>query len=169
VECFNLEALEGHFLTPKWFLWTLKGFECRVKINGTENAACKPNPGAEPGVVLSNRLLGELTKHSTGEGVVLIKSTVEEVVAGVKQPVFGRIKSSVECPIGSNIPIIGPQFGARDVGGNKSLEEEKVTHVGAQGPLTEIWALSKTEEHKASTTGEVEMELASKEIWNGLL
>jgi len=169
-KCSKLEALESHLIWRKLLLWKLKGIKCVTEIGETVNAACEPNNnGTEPGVILTNKLLGELTKHSTGEGVILVKSTVEEVVGGVKQPVFGRIKMSAECPIGSNVPIIGTQFSLKDVGGNKGLEEEKVTHTDIEGPLTEIWALSKTEEHKASISGEIELELESGEVWNGLL
>ena len=149
--------------------------ECTTKINGMTNAACKPNNnGTEPGIIVSNEGKGRLTKHSTGEGVALFESIVEEVVSGVKQPVLARIKSSIECPIGSNIAIIGPRVSLVDVNGMEGiffegLLNEKRVHEIKEGPLTEIWALSKTEEHKAQLLGEMALELSSGETWSGLL
>jgi hypothetical protein len=153
--------------------------KCTTIINGTVNPACEPVTEGTAGRILSNEGEGQLTLHSTGDGVTVIKSILEEVVAGVKQPVFGRIKSSVECPIGSNIPIIGPKLSVqesittaeKEAGKtpNSSLEEEKATHnIVEFAPLTEIWALSKTEEHKASVLGEAAVKITAGGNWNGL-
>lgn len=148
--------------------------ECITKINGTTNAACEPNDGAlNPGVILTNQLLGLLILHElvdhTRDGLVLFVSDVKEVVGGVAgTPVFARIKMGAACPIGTNIPIIGGEFFAKDVGGNASLEEEKLTHEFEEGPLTELWALSKTAEHKAILLGKMKVWLVADEKWSGL-
>jgi len=152
--------------------------ECQTKINGKVNSSCEPNDsGTNPGVLLTNLLKGLLILHILlnekkevigKDGVVMIESNVRETISGVPNtPVFARIKMSAECPIGSNIPIIG-QFGLKDVGGEVGLEEEKLTHELEEGLLTEFWALSKTFEHKISLLGKKKVSLVSDENWSGL-
>jgi len=143
--------------------------ECLTKINGVTNAACLPtNNGTEPKVIATNEGTAQLALHSTKEGVTKIKSNVEETVGGLKQPVYARIKMSTECPIGSNIPVIGPTLAVKDVGGNAGLETEAVSHeIEEFQPLTEIWALSRTEEHKAKVLGKAKIETITSELWSG--
>lgn len=143
--------------------------ECKTFINEKESPACEPkNGGTEKGVILTNGLKGELTEYKKEEGIVLVKSTVEEEIAKVKQPVFTRIKMSEECSLGENIPIIGSAIGLVDTGGLASLIHEATIHKFKEGPLTELWAVSKTEEHKATIDGEAEASLASSEEWSGM-
>jgi len=144
--------------------------ECITKINGTTNTGCEPNNnGTEPGVIVPNERKGRLLLGGGGQGVVLIESLVRETVGGVPNtPVFARVKMSVSCPIGSNIPIIGGQIYARDVGGNIGLEEEKLTHEFEEGPSTELWALSKTAEHVISLLRTMKVSLVSDKNWSGL-
>ncbi len=149
---------------------------CITLINGTQNNSCQPNNnGSEPGVIVGNAAKGKLTEHSSGEGILVYESTVEEVIGGVKQPVFSRIKMSEMCPIGEDVPIIGPKVGIQDQDGMgattffNGLLHEEGGHEINEGALTEIWALSKTAEHKAKLLGEMIVELVSGETWSGLL
>jgi len=162
----------------------VKFTECTTAINGTTQKACEPVNGAEKGVIISNPGKGGLTIHSTGEGVTIIESTVKETIEKKEVPVFGHVKMGEECSIGEDVPIIGPKLGIVDVAGMGApqtkeqeekegvklglLHEEKV-HKIKEGPLTEIWAISETAEHKAEVIGEAEVELASGFNWSGLL
>ncbi len=149
---------------------------CTTAINGATQKVCLPNnESIEPGVILTNKLKGQLKEHSTGEGVVVVESTVKEKVEGKEVPVFGHVKMSAECTIGEDVPIIGPKLALVDAqgmgttGGTEGLLHEQATHKVKEGPLTEIWAISETAEHKATIGGEASLELLAGEPWNGLL
>lgn len=140
---------------------TVRFTECKTFINGKESLPCEPkNGGTEKGVIVTNKLKGELTYYNYEEGVTLVKPTTGET--------FAQIKMSEECSIGETVPIIGTGIGLVDTGGLSSLLEEKSTHTFKAGPLTELWAVSKTEEHKVTLDGEAEASLTSSEAWNGL-
>ncbi len=155
---------------------SLRFTECTTAINGTTQKACEPNNGTEKGVIVSNKGKGRLTEHSTGEGVTILESTVKEKIEGKEVPVFGHVKMSEECSIGEDVPIIGPKIGVVDSSGmgepapgsKEGLLHEQANHKIKEGPLTEIWAISETAEHKATLTGEAKLELASGETWSGL-
>jgi len=100
--------------------------------------------------------------------MVLFLSDVDEIIGGVNTHVYARIRMGPECPIGSNVPIIGGEFFAQDVGGNMGLELEALAHEFTVGPLTELWALSKTVEHKAILLEKLKVDLVSDEFWSGL-
>jgi len=151
--------------------------ECITKVNGTTNSACEPNNnGTEPGVILTNPFHGLLALHTLANGsrdhILLLTSLVEETVGGVKQPVFGRVKMSAECPIGSNVPVIGPCFNVIDntngVTDGSEVLLDLLYHLFVPGPLnTELWVLSKTAEHVATILGTARINLTSDELWSG--
>ncbi len=142
--------------------------ECITAINGTTQKSCEPNNnGTEKGVVVSNQGKGRLTEHSTGEGVVIFESTTKEKIEGKEVPVFGHIKMGEECSIGEDVPIIGSKFGAVDSGGMAGLLTEAATHVFQEGPLTEMWAISETVEHKATVGGKWKIKWTSGINWSG--
>jgi len=149
--------------------------ECITKINGVENKACEPNDGGvNPGVILTNPFDGLIVLHTTASGekqdIVEILSLVEEIVAGVKQEVLARIKMSAVCPIGTNIPIIGKLTiidVTNGVTNGSEILKEQLTHLIQTGPLTELWALSKTAEHVATILGKGKVNLVSDKNWSG--
>jgi hypothetical protein len=150
---------------------------CITKINGVTNKACEPNDsGTNPGVILTNPLDGLIVLHELAGGakddIVLLESLIKETVGGVAgEPVFARIKMSAECPIGTNVPVIGPHATLIDVtngitNGSEILKEQ-LTHLFEVGPLTELWTLSLTEEHKATILGKSKVNLVSDQNWSG--
>ncbi len=141
--------------------------ECTTAVNGTTQSVCEPINGAEKGVIVSNKGKGRLTSHSTGEGVTIIESTVKEKIEGKEVSVFGHVKMSEECSIGEDVPIIGSKLGIVDSGGMTGLLTEAAVHKIKEGPLTEIWAISETAEHKATVLGEAAVELAAGGNWSG--
>jgi len=173
-ECANGELVEARLeaagaISTAGTPASVRFTSCITKINGITNPACLPkNNGTEEGVIATNQGTGQLALHSTKEGVTKIKSNVEETVGGLKQPVYARIKMSAECPIGSNIPVIGPSLAVKDVLGNAGLEKEEKAHeIQEFEPLTEIWTLSRTEEHKAKVLGKAKITVVSGNAWSG--
>jgi hypothetical protein len=154
----------------------IKFSECITKISGVTNPACLPNDGTNPGVILTNQFDGLLALHELAGGakddITLFESLIKETVGGVANtPVFARFKMSAECPIGSNIPIIGPQITLIDVTNGvtngSELLKELLTHLVEVGPLTEVWVLSKTEEHKATILEKAKVNLVTDQLWSG--
>jgi len=149
---------------------------CITKVNGVTNKACEPNDsGTNPGVILTNPIDGLIVLHELADktlaDIVLLESLVKETVGGVTEQVFARMKMGSECPIGTNIPIIGPHITLIDitngVADGKEILKELLTHLVEVGPLTEIWALSLTEEHKATILGKAKINLVSDQNWSG--
>jgi hypothetical protein len=150
---------------------------CTTKVGGVTTPGCEPkNKGTEAGVILTNEVKGELREHSSGEWLLPVESLVKEKVAEEIQPVFAHIEAAGECAIGTNIPIIGPRLSLVDTkgmgewsGSKEGVLHEQKVHKVKEGPLTELWALSKTEEHKATVVGEASAELTSGEVWAGAM
>jgi hypothetical protein len=143
--------------------------ECKTFIGGKEAKTCEPaNNGTEKGVIATNGLKGELTEYEDEEGLIVLKSTVEEEIEKVKQPVFAQIKMSEECAIGSKVPVFGSRIDLVDSGGLVSLIHQATSHRFKESPMTELWVVKKSEEHKATIDGEVEESLTSSEEWAGL-
>jgi hypothetical protein len=143
--------------------------ECKTFIGGKESKPCEPtNNGTEKGVIATNGLKGELTEHEDKEGLIVVKSTVEEEIEKVKQPVFAQIKMSEECAIGAKVPVLGARIDLVDSGGLVSLMNQKTSHKFEESPLTELWVVKKSEEHKVTIDGEAEASLTSSEEWAAL-
>jgi len=148
---------------------------CVTKVNEVVNDFCLPlGPSGETGVILSNPHDGLIVLHEPKAGekqdITEMNSLVEEIVGGMKQPVFARIKMSTSCPIGSNIPIIGKLTIIDVTGGitnGSEVLKEQATHLIEQGPLTELWALSKTAEHVVNILGKAKVKLVSGAAWSG--
>ena len=129
---------------------------CTVAINGKISTACEPHVGVEKGVILSKELKGLLVL-SSGSGIIRLEPT--------SGTTFANIETSEECAIGEKIPLIG-SITLKDA----ALTTESVTHLFSPGP-SELWAISKTEEHVVATTGSEILELsgAHKGLkWSGL-
>jgi hypothetical protein len=121
---------------------------CMTKINGTVSAACVPVSGGEKGVAVSTALKGELILNK-GEAIILF-----EPVSG---STFLVLEFGKECSLGGTCPIIGKQT-VKDANGQ--MTTELVTHTVEQGPISELWVVSKTAEHTATVTGRAMLVLA---------
>jgi hypothetical protein len=132
---------------------------CITKLNGVVSAACVPNNnGTEKGVAVSTALKGLLILNK-GEGIILF-----EPVSGTT---FLNLEFSEECSIGEVCPIIGNQS-VKDRNGQ--LGVELVTHSVEQGPISELWVVSKTAEHVATVTGSAVLKLGGSHAglkWSG--
>jgi hypothetical protein len=134
---------------------------CETLLNGTPNANCVPKSlSAGTGTIVTRALKTQLVTH---EGSSLI-----HVVAVEAGDPFTTVEMGASCAIGTKVPVIGA-FYAKD--SNGKLEVDEVSHALEAGPLTELWSISKTTEHKATAEGSVDLSLAGEGIgalWSGL-
>jgi hypothetical protein len=133
---------------------------CQTFLNGTLAPECEPKPsGGTAGTIVSNALKSQLVTHE-GSGLLKLQAVSGETLATITLP--------VGCPLGTSVPIIGSLY-AKDVSGK--LEVEEASHVLETGPLTELWSISKTTEHKTTGGGSVKVALAGEALgalWSGL-
>jgi|GEM_PF-1882202 len=136
----------------------LKFSGCVTKINGSVSGACEPTGGGTPGVFISTTLKGQLVEHE-GAGLVRFEAATGETLA--------TMETTALCSIGEEVPILG-KFTLKD----SALATESETHLFTAGPLTELWVISKTEEHKVTASGSIIAKLAGTHaglLWSGTL
>jgi hypothetical protein len=112
---------------------------CTTKLNGIKQLSCEPRVGAENGVIVSNELKTSLALSENRWIVQVVPKTGETL---------GTITTSEECLAGKEIAVLG-KFTLKDL----ELEKEEEGHLFVEGPSTELWLISKTEEHKATVSG----------------
>lgn len=113
---------------------------CLTKLNEKSNSQCEPsNEGKEPGAILAKPSKGLLVLNES-KGILRIEPKEGETLA--------TIETSEECAIGQKIAMIGTLTLKDSV-----LGTESETHLFIEGPATELWAISKTAEHKATVDG----------------
>jgi len=156
------------------------------KNEGTEKQEVEVLPACEPkttegGEVKKGVILTKLLKD-----LIILHTTEAEKKEGKTNPegydrlepeegtTFVTIESSAECSFGSKIPVIGKfvfkdcSLRVKDKEGKETGacipqgREERVTHLVEEGPLTELWVISKTEEHKSTIDGSANVFLTGK-------
>lgn len=120
---------------------------CTTKLNGIKQLACEPRVGTEKGVIASNELKASLVL-SESRWVVQVEPKAGEEL--------GTIITSEECLAGEKISVLG-KFTMKDL----ELEKEEVAHLFVEGPSTELWLVSKTEEHKVTFSGSATFSLTT--------
>ena len=132
---------------------TVKFTGCTTKLNGTTTAACEPtNAGTEKGVIVTKGLHGLVRLHLLSKEPLVDDDIIE--VLPDEGETFATIEMGKECSIGTKVPVIGPKFSFKDC--KNEFLVHKVEHLLEEfGPLTELWAISKTAEHKATIDGSV--------------
>lgn len=132
---------------------------CNMKLNGIVTSSCEPNnEGKEPGVIRTKELEGVIAEHSTGEDFISIKPAEGSTLA--------VIEMSKLCAIGTKVPIIVTSLSLIDSSGKINTEEK--SHTFREGPLTELWFISKTSEHVVKVDGEIKITLFSGLSWSVL-
>jgi len=63
---------------------------------------------------------------------------------------FMTLETGEECAIGEKIPILGKLY-IKDC--ENRFEKHQVIHLIEEGPLSEMWVISKTAEHKVKLDG----------------
>lgn len=125
---------------------------CTTKLNGVANANCVPHTtGRGAGVVATEPATGLIKLHPlTVEGKEVKDETVLILPVNAEMR-FATLLMSEACPIGEKVPIFG-EFSIKDCEG-KFLEHLVKHLIEEFAPLTELWAISNTAEHKATIDG----------------
>jgi hypothetical protein len=127
---------------------------CKIKITGVESKPCEPHVGANAGLIETVTLEGLIRLHLLGGGVrdetVLFK---RDPIQGPKLETMATINTGEECALGEAIPI-GGKFSVKD--GENAFLTHKLFHLAeAFAPLTYLWVISDTPEHRATLDGSV--------------
>jgi hypothetical protein len=146
---------------------------CVELVGGVLQPACEPHTGTQKGVIVT-KLLKDL--------IVLVAGGVAGEGYDRLEPeegsTFTTVESSEECSVGEKVPVIG-KFIFQDCGATSENpaactthegKVEKVKHFTREGPGTELWVISKTEEHKATIDGGAEVFLTGSHVglkWSG--
>jgi hypothetical protein len=132
---------------------------CKTKLNGVVSESCEPtNAGTEKGVILTKAGHALLVLHELSPTV---KDELVEVLPDEVGGPFATIEMGKLCSIGTKVPVIGKLY-LKDCE-NAFLKHQEI-HLVEEGPLTELFVISKTEEHKASLLGSA----LARVFWNGL-
>jgi hypothetical protein len=116
---------------------------CIPKLNGTTSAPCEPtNAGTEKGVISTKALHAAFVLNAAKEELIQFIPDEGETI--------WTTEMGNECSLGTKIPVIGKVF-LKDCQGAFLTHLPK--HLVEEGPGTELWTISKTEEHKAKLLG----------------
>jgi hypothetical protein len=120
---------------------------CTTDLNGTPNALCIPtDPVGGAGTIITNLLHALLKLHEGNDIVKVLPDSGETFATPKTGPATGN-----ECPIGTFTSVIGSLA-------LKDCENLALTHLVEHllevfTPLTELWTISKTTEHKTTLLG----------------
>ena len=148
-ECPTLTAVNANIATGGKIAEgaKVKFSGCSTKLNGTTSAACEPNAGGtEAGVINTNAGHAVFVLHELEGGV---KDELTQIAPDTGET-FATIEMGEECSIGEKVPVIGKGY-LKDCENAFLVHKEK--HLVEQGPLTELWVISKTAEHVANILG----------------
>ncbi len=130
----------------------LKFTGCRLLLNGVESKPCLPHTkGAPAGTLETNALKGELLLHKLeNEKKEVIGTDPLILLEPSEGTFFMTLETGEECAIGEKIPILGKLY-IKDC--ENGFEKHQVIHLIEEGPLSEMWVISKTAEHKVKLDG----------------
>ena len=156
-ECPTIEAVEARLGAAGTIAeGKIKYSGCVTKLNGVESKPCEPvNAGTEKGVIVTKPGHAVFVLHE-----FITKDELTKVLPDIGNT-LAVIEMSKECSIGAKVPVIGELF-LKDCE-NKFLEHLE-RHLVEEGPLTRLFVISETEEHKASLLGSA----WAKVLFNGL-
>ena len=122
---------------------------CTTDLNGSPASECTPeDPTAGVGKISTQRLHALLVLHELTGGV---KDDLIELIPDTGLgTTYVTMHLPAACPIGTSVPVIGKLF-LKDCE-NKALEH-LVKHLVEEGPLSELFTISKTAEHAAKLLG----------------
>lgn len=122
---------------------------CTTDLNGSPAPECTPvDPIAGKGKISTKPGHALLVLHELAGGV---KDDLTEIIPDTGLgTTFATIVLPATCPIGTSVPVIG-KFFLKDCE-NKALDH-LVKHLVEEGPLSELFTISKTAEHAAKLLG----------------
>ena len=139
---------------------------CTADLNGEPAAECTPeDPTAGKGKISSQPSHALIVLHELTGG---IKDDLIELIPDTGLgTTFATIHLPAACPIGTSVPILGKAF-------LKDCENLALTHVVKhlveEGPLGELFTISKTAEHAAKLLGSAWAFLTGEHLglqWSG--
>jgi hypothetical protein len=122
---------------------------CTTDLNGSPAAECTPSdPTAGIGKISTQPFHALLVLHELTGGV---KDDLIEIIpdTGLNTTV-GTIHLPAACPIGTSVPILGKLF-LKDC--ENLLLTHLVKHLVEEGPLSELFTITRTAEHAAKLLG----------------
>jgi hypothetical protein len=125
---------------------------CTTDLNGTTSKPCEPkNEGKEAGVIKTKSLHALLILHQLAGGAVDdLAWILPDNVSGVPSETVATVEMGPECAIGTKVNVIG-KLTVKDC--ENLFLTHLVKHLWEVGPLTELWAGSKTAEHVVTILG----------------
>jgi hypothetical protein len=114
--------------------------ECVTNLNGVKSETCKPKEGK----FTTNLIKAQMLLHSFNKILIAEGETEAGGAANI-----GSIESTASCALGIKVPV-GGKFALEP--SNPTTHEVKHLITGFT-PLTAMWILSNTAEHKASFSG----------------
>ncbi len=157
-ECENLEATNAKLLangsigekegTVKNSRIKFTG--CITLLNGAKSAPCEPKFEGTTGVILTKPGHGLIVLHKLADGT---KDELVQVLPDEGE-ILATFESGAECAIGAKVNILGKLFLQDCVEKGKGLLKHVLKHLFEVSTiLTELFVISKTEEHKATILG----------------
>lgn len=163
-ECKDLGAIEGALKSNGVTLGKVFFRNCVTFLNGALSTACKP----QLGVIITNLIKAQMLLHKLANGTkdkILIAEG--ENSSGGSISTLASIESTPACALGIKVPV-GGRFAIEP--SNPTTHEVK--HLLKEfSPLTHLWILSDTAEHKANLLGSGWAFLSENHIglqWAGL-
>ena len=116
---------------------------CTTDLNGSASPECTPKDAVGGEGTIVTKLLHALLKLHAGNDIIKVLPDSGETFVTIELPGL--------CPIGTKVTVIGSLA-------LKDCENLALTHLVEHllevfTPLTELWVISKTEEHKATLLG----------------
>jgi hypothetical protein len=174
---------------------TVEFTKVTTDLNEKASPPCTPlgtaGNDATLGTIISKEGKGELVLHEfkNAEGVTVKEGVTQIKPKSVTSNVFATLFFGEECSLPAEVPVItklgaelekeegGKKVKFFDIGKGLVLKEpkgklgtEELTHEITENSLTELWAISETEEHKATIDGTGVVNLIgahSGKIWKG--
>jgi hypothetical protein len=154
-ECKKFKAIGGKLKANGVALGKLEFSECVTFLNGVKSEACKPKEGkVTTNLIKAQMLLHKLPENAKKEIIIdkILIAEGETEAGGAAN--FAVIESTATCALGIKVPVGGKfaiQGGAES---NKEASEHLEKHLIREFlPLTALWILSNTAEHKSEILG----------------
>jgi len=148
--CTSFTINESKLITGGEILFRLTFHGCIVKVGGVTQAACEPNAeGIHPGLIQTRKIVGNLLLHKLSGGAV---DRIIIAKPDTGEPNFAVVEMDEECSISSEVPF-GGTFAL--IPSNPTTHE--ANHLITEfAPLTHLWTISDTAEHKTIIDGSAE-------------
>jgi hypothetical protein len=124
--------------------------ECKILLNGVVNANCTPHSkGRGAGIVATEPSTGLIKLHKLEPSGV--KDETVLILPVNAEMRFSTLEMAEACPIGEKLPVFG-KFSIKECK-NEFLKHLAKHLIEEFAPLTELWVITKTAEHKAIIDG----------------